>query len=309
MTAAPRLRWRTAVIAGLVLCLACTTGCDTSVDVLQPSDEFQFSLFGTLDVARDTQIVRVEPLGDTTRIGAPAEIDARVVLENVDTGTRVSMQDSFATVGGGIGKVHNFWTTHPIRPGTSYRILVEKAGATVTTATTTTPEHPPELVHDPDSTRDRAFKLPCRLNNRGRPLEGPNTFSFRIFEVSSVAAVQILYRVERATRTSPETRRIDWLDGARRRDEVPGYRVSVFYGKDLTNLNLGGVGCISRSQLARPFASAAVTAGGPDWPDWPDASLDEIARPDTFSNVSGGHGFVGGVYTDTIRIPVESREN
>ena len=309
MTASPHPRWRTAVIAGLVLGLACATGCDTRVDVLQPSDEFQFSLFGTLDVARDTQIVRVEPLGDTTRIGAPAEIDARVVLENVDTGTRVAMQDSFATVGGGIGRVHNFWTTHPIRPGTSYRILVEQEGTAVATATTTTPEQPPELIHEPNSTRDRAFKLPCRLNNQGRPLEGPNTFSFRIFETSSVAAVKILYTVERSPRTPPETSRINWLDGARRREEAPGFRVSVFYGKDLANLNREGVGCISRSQLAHPFASAAVTAGGPDWPDWQEASLDEIARPDTFSNVSGGHGFVGGVYTDTVRIPVEVREN
>lgn len=304
-----RPRWRTALIAAFVLGLACTAGCDTRVDVLRPSDEFHFSLFGTLDVARDTQIVRVEPLGDTTRIGAPEEIDARVVLENVDTGSRVVMQDSFATVGGGIGQVHNFWTTHSIRPGTSYRILVEKGDTAVTTATTTTPEQPPELVHAPNSTRDKAFRLPCILDNQGRPLESQNTFSFRVFNVSSIAAVRILYTVERGPQDQPETTRVDWLDGTRRREEAPGFRVSAFYGRDLSNLNLEGMSCIPRSRLARPYASAAVTAGGPDWPDWKGASLNDIARPDTFSNVSGGHGFVGGVYTDTVRIPVEAREN
>jgi hypothetical protein len=219
------------------------------------------------------------------------------------------MHDSFATVGGGIGQVHNFWTTRPIQPGTSYRILVEQEGTAVTTATTTTPEQPPELVHEPNSTRDRAFKLPCRLNNRGRPLESPNTFSFRIFEASSIAAVQIFYSVERPLQEQPETSHYDWLEGVRPREDVSGFRVSVFYGRDLSDLNQEGADCIPRSQLAQPFASAAVTAGGPGWPDWQDAPLNEIARPDTFSNVSGGHGFVGGVYTDTVRIPVEARGN
>jgi len=295
-------------ITGIVLFLVCVTGCDTGVDVLRPSDEFRFSLFGTLDVATDTQVVRVEPIGDTTQVGAPEEIDAQVVLENLDTGTEVSMQDSFATVSGGIAQVHNFWTTHPIRPSTSYRIRVEKEGTAVTTATTTTPEHPPELVHEPDSTRDKAFKLPCALDNRERPIESQNTFSFRVFGVPSIAAVQVLYTIDRPARDRPITRRFDWLENARPRSNDPGFRVSVFYGRDLTNLNQQGRGCISEMRFVQPFAAAAVTAGGPDWPDWQEASIDDIARPDTFSNVSGGHGFVGGVYTDTVRIPIQARE-
>ena len=296
------------MIAGLVLILVCITGCDTGVDVLQPSDEFQYSLYGTLDVAEDTQVVRVEPLDDTTQIGAPETIDAQVVLENADTGTRVAMHDSFATVGGGIGQVHNFWTTHPIQSGTSYQIRVEKEGAAVTTATTTTPEQPPELVHEPDSTRDRAFRLPCTLNTRERPIESQNTFSFRALGVSSIAAVRVFYTVDRSTQERPLTRRFDWLETVSERPTDPGFRVSVFYGRDLSNLKQRGQGCISRAQFVHPFAAATVTAGGPDWPDWQNASLNDIARPDTFSNVSGGHGFVGGVYTDTVRVPIQARE-
>jgi len=302
-----RPRRQTTLIAGLVLLLACMTGCETGVDVLQPSDEFRFSLFGTLDVATDTQIVRVEPLGDTTRIGAPEEIDAQVFLENVDTGARVAMHDSFATVAGGVGQVHNFWTTHPIRPGTSYQILVEEDGTTVTTATTTTPNRSPDLLHAPDSTRDRAFLLPCELNTRGSPLESRNTFSFRALGVEAVAAVEVFYRVDRPGREAPVRSRFDYLDEVRRQNEGPGFRVPVFYGGDLEDLNRQGTGCLPRDRLAGSFVPVAVTAGGPDWPDWQDASLDDIARPDTFSNVSGGHGFVGGVYTDTIRIPIQPR--
>jgi len=308
MLHAPRFQRSTTLIAGLVLCLVCATGCETGVEVLRPSDEFRFSLFGILDVAKDTQFVRVEPLADTIQVGAPEDIEAQVFLENLDTGTRVALRDSFATVAGGIAQVHNFWTTHPIQPSTSYRILVEKEGTAVTTATTTTPEQPPELVHGPDSTRDKAFRLPCVLDNRGRPVESQNTFSFRVFGVPSIAAVQILYTIDRPTRDRPVTRRFDWLEDARPRSNDPGFRVSVFYGKDLNNLNQQGRGCIPRTRFARPFAAAAVTAGGPEWPDWQEASIDDIARPDTFSNVSGGHGFVGGVYTDTVRIPIQVRE-
>jgi hypothetical protein len=304
-----RPRWPITGITGIVLFLVCVTGCDTGVDVLQPSDEFRFSLFGALDVAKDTQVVRVEPIGDTTRIGAPEEIDAQVVLENLDTGTQVSMRDSFATVGGGIGQVHNFWTTHSLRPGTSYQIRVEEEGTAVTTATTTTPEQPPELVHAPDSTDDRAFRLPCRLDNRGEPLEIQNTFSFRVFGASSVAAVKVLYTIDRAGQDRPVTRQFDWLERVRKRTNDPGFRIPVFYGRDLATLKQRGRGCLARSQFARPFARATVTAGGPDWPDWGGASLNDLARPDTFSNVSGGHGFVGGVYTDTVRIPIQVRED
>jgi hypothetical protein len=38
--------------------------------VLNPSDQYQFSLFGTLNVAADGRVVRVDPLGDTSRVGS-----------------------------------------------------------------------------------------------------------------------------------------------------------------------------------------------------------------------------------------------
>jgi len=280
-------------------------GCDPTVDVLNPSDQYRYSLFGVLDVAADTQVIRVEPLGDTTQLGSPPNIDVSVLLENLETGTRTPLSDSFETVGG-IDSVHNFRTTRPIQPATSYRVVVQKDEEQVTTATTTTPARPPTLLHQPDSSSDRPFRLPCELNINGEPSESQNTFSLRVRDVSGqIAAVKVAYPL-----VQPKGDRVfDHLQDAKLVQEQDYFRVSVFYGRDLFSLNQQGIGCIARSQFRQPYARAVVSAGGPNWPDWANASLDELARPDTFSNVKGGHGFVGGIYSDTLRIPVEERNN
>ena len=295
----------TFVIVGLLL-----GACDPSVDVIAPSDQYQYTLFGTLNVATDTQVIRVEPLGDSTRLGAPRTLNATVVLENLDTGTETSLRDSFATVGGGIAQVHNLWTTTPTQPGTRYRVTVRENGETVTTATTETPARPPSLRHDPTATDDQPFLLPCRLNARDTPSESENTFSVRAANVSSIAATEVIYPLTFLSRDA-STR--DHLSGSAPTTQDNVFTVSVFYGRDLFDLNSAnpdgaGNGCVPVSAFEEPRALLAVTAGGPGWPAWLDAPLNDLARPDTFSNVEGGHGFVGGVYTDTLAVPIRRRE-
>ncbi len=303
-----RRTWTALLVAAVVATLVCVSGCDPSVDVLNPSEQYQYSLFGVLNVAADTQVVRVEPLGDSTQIGAPPDIPATVFLENLDTGTRVQLRDSFDTVGGGIAQVHNFWTTHPIDLGTSYRIVVQEEGTPITTATTTTPAESPTLLHNPEATDDKPFFLPCELDGDNNPIERLNTFSLRVRNVEEIAAVKVRYAVTSEAVEGSVVHAFDHLDGASYEEDRRRFRVSVFYGSDLLSLSPTPNACVGRSDLARPYASVIVGAGGADWPEWRGASLDELARPDTFSNVEGGHGFVGGVYTDTIRVPIRSRD-
>jgi hypothetical protein len=278
------------------------------VDVINPTERFRYSLFGTLDVAADTQYVRVEPLGDTTRIGALPELEGDVALQNLDTGERIPLRDSFDTVSGGLAQVHNVWTSHPIQPATTYRLLVEEQGDPVTTATTTTPSRAPTLRHNPDRTEDRSFRMPCELNSEGYPLERENTFDVRVRDVEHIASVRVIYTVERPVADTVLARTFRHLDGVAYDEEQDLYRVSVFYGKDMLALRQRGATCLPPSQLANPYATVIVAAGGPDWPDWRGEALNELARPDTFSNVEGGHGFVGGIYSDTLRVPVQMRE-
>lgn len=296
-------------LLGALLAVLLLGGCDTSVTVLNPDPDYQFSLFGTLQVTADTQVVRVEPLGDSTQVGAPASLNARIVLKNLDAGTQVALRDSFGTVGN-VAPVHNAWTPHTIEPGTTYRVEVQVDGQAVTTATTTTPAQAPRLRHAPATTRDRPFELPCRFSARGTPVELANTFDLRVRGVDAVAAAEVRYPLSR-----PPARR-PWLDHYERVEEEPEenrFRVSVFYADDLLFLTRPDAGgdmnqCPAPNQFTAPRAVVRVTAGGPDWPDWQGASLNALARPDTFSNVTGGHGFVGGVYADTIHIPIQGRE-
>lgn len=298
----------TVVAAVLLLSPGCQ---DPTVDVLQPTDQFQFSLFGTLNVAADTQVIRVEPLDDSMQIGSPRDLNATVVLENSDSGEEIPLRDSLTTFGTGSAAVHNFWTTHAIQPSTTYRVVVLREGMPVTTATTQTPSSPPFLTHT--VIPDTALKLPCVFSdNPNLELKSQNSFRITVQNVNRIAAVEAIYPIPDAPPRS--SRFFNHFDGIEE-DEEGRLTVSVFYRPDLVDLNPNPPPppqmkseCASRSDFARPFVQVEVAAGGPDWPAWRDAPLNAIARPDTFSNVQGGHGFVGGTYSDTIEVPVIGRE-
>ena len=296
------LVWGMLLLGGLFL----LEGCDPTVDVLEPSEQYQYSLFAALNVAADTQVVRVEPIGDTTQVGSPPELEARVILKNLDAGTQVRLQDTYETVGQ-VATVHNFRTTHALQAGTSYRLIVQKEGRPVTTATTTTPKRPPTLLHSVEG-ETQPFLLPCEFDAQGNPTERQNTFSVRAKHLDHLAAVKVYYPLGRSNSAPEGAGGIDYLDAAEHRDGG-GYRLPIFYGQDLHALFRGTENrCVPRSAFVHPFATVVVAAGGPDWPQWREASLDNLARPDTFSNVKGGHGFVGAIYTDTVRVPIEVRE-
>ncbi|MFB6273392.1 MAG: hypothetical protein ABEL51_10915, partial [Salinibacter sp.] len=287
--------------------LFATGACDPSVSVIKPSDQYRFSLFGTLDVAADTQVIRVEPLSDPTPIGASPDLNASVVLRNLDAGTQVALKDSFEVVSGGVAKVHNVRTTDSILPGTNYRVSVRVDGSAVTTVTTTTPPQPPILEHDPDSTDDKPFLLPCEFNFQNEPVRSENTFTLRASGLDAVAATKVQYPVKLGGQRVASFTQFDHYEDVAYNPKDELYRVSIYYARDLIRVNEQSQGCPSRAEFVEPYAVVTVVSGGPDWPDWRDASLNELARPDTFSNVEGGHGFVGGVYSDTIRVHIRPR--
>jgi hypothetical protein len=308
-TASSRRRYDGPVLAAVLGTLLLTAGaCDPSVTVLDSSEQYQFSLFGTLDVAADTQVIRVEPLGDPTPVGAPPDLNASVILENLDTNTQVALGDSFEVVSGGVAQVHNLRTTDSIRPSTDYRVSVQVDGNAVTTANMTTPSQAPILKHEPDSTDDKPFLLPCSSNFQEEPEPAENTFTLRASGLDAVAAVQVRYPVQLEGERGEFFTRFDHYEEVTYEPESERYRVSVFYAQDLIRIVEQGSECPARTEFNKPYAVVTVAAGGVDWPEWRGVSLNEIARPDTFSNVQGGHGFVGGIYTDTIRVPIRERE-
>ncbi|PSQ86449.1 MAG: hypothetical protein BRD43_07410 [Bacteroidetes bacterium QS_4_64_154] len=159
--------------------MAATAGCDTSVQAFDPSTQRHYSVFGVVNPAQDTQWVRVEPLPEPTSSGARREIDATVTLENLSTGQEWTLRDSLMEVFRDEFQ-HNFWTTAPITPGTSYRLVVSNTDGDSTWATTTTPSVPPSI----DVLEE--ILLPCR-----EPAAA-NVFEVRI-ETEELAALQVRY--------------------------------------------------------------------------------------------------------------------
>lgn len=292
--------------ASLLTILFVTVSCDPTVDILEPSDQYQFSLFGVLNVAADTQMVRVEPIGDSTQIGAPENINANVFLQNEESGQQVSMRDSFVTVGGSSKRVHNFWTTHRLRSGTSYKIAVIRNGEPVTTATTVTPARPPRLVYD------STFYLPCTTERNQVEQRAENTFVVEAHDVEHIAAANVIYPVTYNFGEGPVHVRETFSHYDDVQDKNAYFRIPIFYRRPLIEINpesrLGvDENCIAREDFTNDYALVAVSAAGPNWPDWRGVSINEIARPNSYSNVEGGHGFVAGIYSDTIQVPILDR--
>lgn len=130
------------------LLVACTLllsagGCDTTVTAFSGGDRY-FSIFGYLDAAHSTQRVRVEALQDSMLVGADST-QVRATLEDLETGEAETMEEEVIERGGGLF-LRNFRTGMDIRPGTTYRLSVERLrdGAT-SRAEVTIPEHAPEM--------------------------------------------------------------------------------------------------------------------------------------------------------------------
>lgn len=243
--------------AALLLALAVVAGCETALEPVDEGGRY-FSVSGVLDVSADTQWVRVEPVAATLEpVGGP--IDVRVTLEG-PAGTAPLEQRVVPLAS---GPAHLFWTTAPVEPGQTYRLVAERPDGARTRATVRTPRPfpPPTLV-------DGRFQCPTQVYVAAapvvdvvalyRPLDGgaPGRFSKR----PSLAAVE----------------------GGRQ-------RAQIYYGDDALRME--------RDPL--PDGSVApevlVAVGTEDWPT--EADLETAAIPGESALVENGVGFVGGVVT------------
>ena len=120
-------------------------GCEDTVNPILESDR-DFTLFGTLDMARDTQFVRVIPIRATLLSGDDNTLDVTFTSTDLDEGETIVWRDSLITFANG-AQGHVFYAPLRIRPGHSYRIAVQPAGSDlITSAITTVPEAPVPVV-------------------------------------------------------------------------------------------------------------------------------------------------------------------
>ena len=112
----------------------------------------------------------------------------------------------------------------------------------------------------------------------------------RIRGVARVVAVDLRYDVVNLFTGAVATHRFDLLDNLATAPDgfVFGFRESELLPQ------LGSV-------YAVEAAYVTVAAGSPDWPDVAGLDLERQALPQTFDNVEGGLGYVGGVVSKTLK--------
>lgn len=111
-------------------------GCDNSI---QPLDREKgvYSIYGTLNLKKDKNFVRVKDLNRTLLEDTSGTIDAKVSIEDLQTGEMDIMRDSIVSFEG--VKTHNFYTDMDISPDTRYRVSVERSDGRTVFAEAETP--------------------------------------------------------------------------------------------------------------------------------------------------------------------------
>lgn len=268
----------------LVVCLALPlAACEEEVFPIIESDRY-FTLFGFLDMQRDTQFVRVEPLRPTLDTPDPTVLDARVTLTNLTTGAVVTLRDSVITFSNGrIGHVF-YGPLRPI-PTHTYRLEVERSDGVVTRAETTVPPIPvPEV---------RPAQVQSNLSNATQQV----LWHDLIRRPDSTAVWYRFYRGINAPFLEVP------LPATDTRMEGDTWTVEINYLRHKALLTEQGVGRFPILGLAM-----SITVRDAAW-EPPGGVFDPLVliQPGTFSNVEHGFGFFGSAGRFSVEWPIADR--
>ncbi len=126
---------------GLLLVSFFAVTCDESFEPREENTEYFFSMYGYLDATADTQWIRLVPVREDFD-PKPDQIEAEVIIRNIDTGEQAVMNDSLFNPNP-LVVYWNFWTTMDIEPEHTYEITATLPdGETSSTIVTIPPDFP-----------------------------------------------------------------------------------------------------------------------------------------------------------------------
>lgn len=254
------------------------TACEEAVNPFLESDR-NYTLFGTLDLARDTQYVRVIPIRQALETDASAPLNISFTTEDLQTGEIVDWRDSVVTfANGNVG--HVFYAPMRVRSGHTYRVEVTPTEGTVVTSAETTAPGIPRAEVLPEDVSGGVFGVsdatqtviwrgisrdPFRIDQYYRFMMSPSGIFRDVllpYEPSNEGVPPDAWEVDLNLREDKRT--LDTLISTR---DVP----------------LAGLG-MQVTMLDPAFSP-------------PDGRFDPevLVQPGTMSNVSNGFGFVGSV--------------
>ena len=122
-----------------VLIISVWAGCDNSLEPLD-RDTGVYSVYGALDLNKDINEIRVRDLNIPFIEEATTDIDATVVLENLNSGLKETL-NSERFLEEGVYH-HNFIVTQDIQTNTGYQLTITRSDGEEVSLTTTTPTYP-----------------------------------------------------------------------------------------------------------------------------------------------------------------------
>lgn len=268
----------------VIVTLAATTllvACEETVSPILESDQ-QFTVFGTLDMAQDTQYVRVIPIRPTPIASEESGLAASLSSTDLTSERSLTWRDSTVVFADG-STGHVFYARLRIQAGHTYRIEVQPDGSDViTSAETTVPARPvPEVIRE-SVTRTFTTRLHVRQSIYW---DGVETEPYQI---------EHWYRFFRISDFSFVDLRLPYVPLNGPADGRPGvWEVDLNLVRDRDTLatmidlnrsvSLAGLG-MTITMLDQAF----VPPGGR-------FDREALSQPGTFSNVTNGFGFIGSV--------------
>lgn len=273
-------------LVSVALAFPLLAGCEKPFEPLAPSD-LVFSIYGHLDAALDTQWVRVTPIRESLAT-LPEPIDAVVTLEEIETGTTVTMSDSLSrylpvNLGGAGLFAHNYSTTMSMVPGRHYRLTATRSDGAAASATVLIP-----VWQSPTLVLTHRFRSPSSINSielgpgsgvirgtryLGMVLGRNNSAECCEWRIPSYEEF-LQIRLPAAFEGDGHDVQVSWLPG----DDRPSY---IPYPPD----SLG------------PKRILAIASGEP-WPYDPSTPLRELTHGSVIDNIEGrGVGFLAGIHT------------
>lgn len=266
--------------AVLAVALVLLSACEETVDPILDSDR-RFTLFGTLDMALDTQYVRVIPIRATLERDDRTPLNVTFTSTNLVTSETITWRDSTLRFDDGTFG-HVFYAPLRVRPGHTYRIEVHPDdGSAATRAETTLPLEPDPIVMPEDvgtifTTDIRGSQQILWQGISEKPFRIEHWYRFIPVEDFSFLDVQLPFE----PRNGPsESRPNTWEVTLNLKTD----RASLDELIDLNNKALAGLG-----MTITVLDAAFVPPGGAFDPE-------VLSQPGTLSNVENGFGFVGSV--------------
>jgi hypothetical protein len=140
---------RLLLLPALGAALLLLAACEESVDPLLRTNRY-YSMYGFLNMNRDTQYVRVDEIRETLQLTRREPLNGRVTSRDLMTGEVIAWRDSIFTYGDGT-IAHVFWAPLRVIPTHRYRIEVVRADGAVSSVETTIPPQPVAVVHPPET--------------------------------------------------------------------------------------------------------------------------------------------------------------